>query len=203
MIATSKLVSKSSSTQVKTAKGDVLTVHYDKTWEQFRHLQQGFENSRGVRLFYFGGTVEILMPGKAHELFKSVIGFLIEAFLLHREIEFEPTGSMTQEKVEIASVEADESYEIEGLKLSVEVNFTSGDVGKLKRYQALAVDEVWIWEDGVLRVYHLQSDGYEQVSSSLIPALAALDLDLLSSCIIIGETSRIKAAKKLLAAYQG
>ncbi|MGB3767419.1 MAG: Uma2 family endonuclease [Phormidesmis sp.] len=200
MIATSKTTAKSS-TQVKTVRGDVLTIHRDKTWEQFKHLQQGFENSHGVRLFYFGGTVEILMPGKAHELFKNVIGFLIEAFLFHRETEFEPTGSMTQERIEVASVEADESYEIEGLKLSVEVNFTSGDVGKLKRYQALAVDEVWIWEDGVLRAYHLQADGYKPVSRSSIPALSVIDLDLLSNCIIVGETFRIQAAKTLLAAY--
>jgi Uma2 family endonuclease len=108
---------------------------------------------------------------------------------------------MTQEKEGIASAEADESYEIEGLKLSVEVNFTSGDASKLDRYQALGVHEVWIWEDGVLAVYHLQSGKYETVNRSLIPALAAIDLNLLSECILMGETSRIKAAKKLLESH--
>ncbi|UBF25494.1 Uma2 family endonuclease [Kovacikia minuta CCNUW1] len=184
--------------RVETGQGDIRTIQWGRTWEQFKHLQKGFENTRGVRLFYYNGTIEILMPGEAHQLFKSIIGFLVETFLFNREIEFKPTGSMTQEKEGIASTEADESYEIEGFKLSIEVNFTSSDVSKLKRYQALDVHEVWIWEDGVLAVYHLQSGEYKKVDRSLIPALSAIDLKLMSECILIGETSRIKAAKKLL-----
>jgi Uma2 family endonuclease len=183
---------------VETVQGDVHTTQRGRTWEQFKHLQKGFENTRGVRLFYYNGTIEILMPGEVHELFKSIIGFLIETFLFSRAIEFKPTGSMTQEKAGIASAEADESYEIEGLKLSVEVNFTSSDDSKLERYQALEVNEVWIWEDGVLAVYHLQLGKHERVSHSLIPALSPLDLSVLSECILIGETSRIQAAQKLL-----
>jgi Uma2 family endonuclease len=187
-----------SSIRVETGQGDVRTIQRGRTWEQFKHLQQGFENTRGVRLFYYNGTIEILMPGEAHELFKSIIGFLIETFLFNRAIEFKPTGSMTQEKEGIASAEADESYEIEGFKLSIEVNFTSSDASKLERYQALGVHEVWIWEDGVLAVYHLQSGRYEKVSRSLIPALSPIDLNVLSDCILMGETSRIKAAQTLL-----
>lgn len=187
--------------QVETVQGDIRTIQWGRTWEQFKHLQKGFENTRGVRLFYYNGTIEILMPGEAHELFKSIIGFLIETFLFNRAIEFKPTGSMTQEKEGIAAAEADESYEIEGLKLAIEVNFTSGDSSKLERYEALEVDEVWIWEDGVLAVYHLQSGRYEKVNRSLIPALSAIDLDVLSECILVGETSRIKAARKLLEAH--
>lgn len=154
-----------------------------------------------MRLFYYNGTIEILMPGEARELFKSIIGFLIETFLFHRAIEFKPTGSMTQEKEGIASADADESYEIEGFKLSIEVNFTSSDVSKLKRYQALGVHEVWIWEDGVLAIYHLQSGRHEKVNRSLISALSVIDLQIMSECILIGETSRIQAARKLLDTY--
>ncbi len=191
-----------SPSRVETGQGDIRTIQWGRTWEQFKHLQKGFENTRGLRLFYCNGTIEILMPGEAHELFKSIIGFLIEIFLFNRAIEFKPTGSMTQEKEGIVSAEADESYEIEGFKLSVEINFTSGDVSKLERYQALEVNEVWIWEDGVLAVYHLQSGKHEKVSRSLIPALSPLDLNVMSECILLGETSRINAAKKMLESHQ-
>jgi Uma2 family endonuclease len=184
--------------RVETGQGDIRTIQWRRTWEQFKHLQKGFENTRGIRLFYYNGTIEILIPGETHELFKSIIGFLIETFLFNRAIEFKPTGSMTQEKEGIAAAEADESYEIEGFKLAIEVNFTSSDASKLERYAALEVDEVWIWEDGVLAVYHLQSDKHEKANHSLIPVLSSLDLKLLSECILMGETSRIKAAKKLL-----
>lgn len=190
--------------RVETGHGDIRTIQPGRTWGQFKHLQKGFENTRGLRLFYYNGTIEILMPGEAHELFKSIIGFLIETFLFHRGIEFKPTGSMTQEKEGIAAAEADESYQIDGYKLSVEVNFTSGDAAKLERYQALGVDEVWIWEDGSLVVYHRQTSArghYEAVDRSGIPALAEIDLNLLSACILIGGTSRIQAAQRLLAAH--
>lgn len=187
-----------SSLQVKSVRGDTRVFQRGRTWEQFQYLKKGFENTRGVRLFYYDGSIEILMPGELHELFKSVIGFLIETFLFHHSIEFKPTGSMTREREGIASVEADESYEIEGFILAIEVNFTSGDVTKLERYRVLDINEVWFWEDGALAVYHLLNGEYEKVDRSGIPALAAIDLEVLSRCILMGETSRIVAAKSLL-----
>lgn len=184
--------------QVEINNGDIRTLQRGRTWQQFKHLQKGFENSAGVRLFYYNGAIEILMPGEAHELFKSLIGFLLELFLFHHEIEFKPTGSMTQEKSGIASAEADESYEIQGFKLAIEINFTSGDASKLLRYKALDINEVWMWEDGVLSAYHLQAGDYQKIKRSLIPALSNLDLQVMSDCILLGETSRLKAGKKLL-----
>jgi Uma2 family endonuclease len=195
------IVTKRIPSQIEIGRGDVRTIQRGRTWEHFKHLQKGFENTRGIRLSYYDGTIEILMPGKAHELFKRIIGILIETFLLDRDIEFEPTGSMTQELEGIATVEADESYQIGAFRLSVEVNFTSGGVSKLERYQALGVHEVWLWEDGVLDVYHLQPSGYEKVARSLIPELALLDLAVLTECIAIGETSRVAAVKRLRSMY--
>ncbi len=189
-------------TAVTLCRGDYRSIHHGRTWEQFKLIQKGFENSRGIRLFYYDGTIEILMPGEAHELFKKIIAILIEAFLLSREIEFKPTGSMTQEKEGIASAEADESYLIGDYKLSIEVNFSSGDTSKLQRYQALGVHEVWFWEDAVLQLYHLRSNGYEPVSQSQIPELVTIDIAVLSNCILAGETSIVKASKDFLAAHR-
>lgn len=195
------IAARPSPSHTEIVNGDVLTVQRGRTWTQFKHLQQGFENTRGIRLFFYDGTIEILTPGKLHELFKSVIGILIEAFLLDRDIEFEPTGSMTQAIEGVVSAEADESYQIGEFQLSIEINFTSGNASKLERYRALSVNEVWLWEDAVLQVYHLQPNGYESVNRSLIPALADLDLAVLSKCILVGETSRVKAVKQFRAAH--
>jgi Uma2 family endonuclease len=195
------LATKSSLSQTEIGNGDIRTIQTNRTWEQFQHLQRGFENTRGIRLAYFNGTIELLMPGKPHELFKKVIAILIEAFLLDRGLEFEPTGSMTQKLEGITSVEADESYQIGERQLSIEVNFTSGGIAKLEHYRSLGITEVWMWEDGVLDVYHLQSTGYEKVDRSLIPELTTIDLTVLSECISIGETSRVAAVKKFRAAH--
>ena len=77
------------------------------------------------------------------------------------------------------------------------MNFTSGDISKLRKYKALKFDEVWMWEDGVLEVYRLIEGEYEVAERSHIPALSLLDLSVLSECILLGETSRIQAAQKL------
>jgi Uma2 family endonuclease len=195
------IATRTSPIEVAIGRGDVRTIQRGKTWSQFEHLQQGFEHTRGVKLFYYNGTIEILMPGVAHELFKKIIAILIEVFLLDRKIEFEPTGSMTQKREGTASAEADESYVIQGAKLCIEVNFTSGDESKLTCYQALGVDEVWFWEDGVLAVYSLQSTGYQRVNCSQIPALASIDLAIMAECILIGETSRVEAVEKFRSAH--
>jgi Uma2 family endonuclease len=169
----------------------------DRTWEQFKLIQEGLADSPGVRLFYFNGNIEILMPGREHEVFKGVIGFLIELFCLEKQIELEATGSMTQEREGIASAEADESYCFGGSKptpdLSIEVTFTSGNTSKLARYQALGVPEVWFWEDGLFSLYRLRTTGYEPIDQSEIPELADLKIDLLTQCVLMAQTSRLDA----------
>jgi Uma2 family endonuclease len=171
------------------------------SWVHFQLLRQGFENSRFVRLFYYDGMIEIIMPGRSHELFKRLIGLMIEAFLLDRDLEFVPTGSMTQELTEVASAEADESYEIGEFRLSIEVTVTSGNTSKLKIYQALGVNEVWFWEDGVISMYHQVNGEYVKVDGSLIPELAAIDRAVLSRCVLMGETSRVQAVKAFRSAH--
>jgi Uma2 family endonuclease len=140
-------------TQVLSRSIDQRIVHPGHTWEQFRLIQQGFSEFAGVRLFYYDGTIEILMPGREHEIFKGIIGLLIELFLYEKRVEFEQTGSMTQKQEGVASAQADESYCIGGSKpipdLSIEVVFTSGGLSKLDCYAALEVPEVWFWEDGL------------------------------------------------------
>ncbi len=66
--------------QVLERTADQISVYHSRTWEQFKHIQKGLEGTPGVRLFYYEGTVEILMPGLSHEVFKKIIGYLIETF---------------------------------------------------------------------------------------------------------------------------
>jgi Uma2 family endonuclease len=179
---------------------DQRLIHTDLSWSQFKLIQAGFAEAKGVRLFYFNHTLEIIMPGRDHEFFKSIIGMLIELFCLECAIEFESLGSTTQENEEKAvAAEPDESY-VFGVgrstpDLVIEVVFTSGGPSKLARYAALNIAEVWFWQDGVLQVYHWQSSGDERCPASQIPELKNLDLDLLNRCILIAQTSRLEAAR--------
>lgn len=71
--------------------------------------------------------------------------------------------------------------------------FTSGSATKLKRYQALGVPEVWFWEDGLFTLHRLGENGYTRIYKSQIPELAKLDLDLLTQCVLAGETNWLEA----------
>jgi Uma2 family endonuclease len=186
-------------TQLLEKLADQRIVLTERTWQQFKLIQQGFENLHGVRLSYYDGAIEILMPGQEHEFFKSIIGMLIEQFFLTMGIEFAPTGSVTQEK-EVASAQADESYCIGAVKpipdFSIEVIFTSGSASKLKLYKALGVSEVWFWEDGLFTLHRLRGQSYERILQSEIPELASLDINLLTRCVLMAQTSRLEAVRE-------
>ncbi|NER82626.1 MAG: Uma2 family endonuclease [Leptolyngbya sp. SIO1D8] len=177
---------------------DQRIIHSDITWQQFKLIQAGFAEARGVHLYYYDHTIEILMPGREHELFSRVIGFLIGLFCLENGIEFEPLGATTQEKAGEVSAEPDESYCFGESKLMpdlvIEVIFTSGDPNKLQRYQALAIPEVWFWQDGVFSLYRLRGNEYQSVTRSEIPELSGLDMALLTRCVLMAQTSRVEAA---------
>lgn len=177
---------------------DQVFIQSDRTWEQFKHIQKGLEGSPGVRLTFYDGIVEIFMPGQAHEIFKKIIGFLLEMFFFKKQINVVPTGSVTQEQEGEVSAQADESYCFGAAKpipdLSIEVIFTSGSAAKLKRYQALGVPEVWLWQDGLFTLHRLGDGGYVQIEHSQIPELAKLDLELLTRCVLMGETNWLGAA---------
>ena len=169
------------------------------TWEKFKLMQQASADSPGVRLAFYDGTIEILMPGQDHEFFKSLIGYLIETFFYDKGIQFKPTGSMTQEKAEEASAQADESYCIGESKpiadLSIEVVFTSGGEGKLARYRALGVSEVWFWQDGLFTLHHLRETSYERIYRSELLGLKDLNIDLLTRCVLIAQTDNGEAVR--------
>jgi hypothetical protein len=55
--------------------------------------------------------------------------------------------------------------------------------------------EVWFWEDGVLKLYHLQNGIYERIDRSQLPGLNDLDLVLLQRCILMAETDTGEAIR--------
>jgi Uma2 family endonuclease len=183
----------------------IITLQGD--WAQFKLVQKGCEQNRGIRLFYFDGTIELVMPGRNHEIFAQAINILLVLFLTHQDMEFLAVGSADQEKEGESSAQPDQSYCINGIKpipdLSIEIVFTSGGQNKLQRYQAIGVPEVWFWEDATLKLYHLRAEGYEQIQQSELDGLRELDLEILKRHMLMGELSTTKAVKSFSAYLQG
>lgn len=65
---------------------------------------------------------------------------------------------------------------------------TSGGPDKLKRYAVLVVVEVWFWEADSIRIYRLQSGGYEPASESQF--VQGIDLNRLTQCAAIESRSQ-------------
>jgi Uma2 family endonuclease len=180
------------------AKDQLVTLQ--GSWTHFQRIREGCEQTPNIKLAYFNGTIDILMPSRQHEIFAGVFHLLMSLYLSHSEIDFLATGSADQEAEGTAAAQPDQSYCIDGIKpipdLSIEVVFSSGGVSKLARYQAIGVPEVWFWEDGVLALYHLRSSHYERIEQSELPGLVNLDLAVLKRCLLIGETSTAAAMKE-------
>ncbi len=162
------------------------------SWESFKAIQYGFVDSPGVRLFYYEGELEILSPSSEHEIVKGNIGYLLEDYMLNQGLDFVATGSFSQEKEAIASVQADESYCFGERKpipdLAIEVVITSGGPSKLRRYKALGVQEVWFWENGEISIYQLVSTDYQKASESQF--IKGINVARLAQCAAIESRSQ-------------
>jgi hypothetical protein len=55
--------------------------------------------------------------------------------------------------------------------------------------------EVWFWEDGVFSLYRLGENGYTRIDRSQFRELAGLDIELLTRCVLLGETDWLGAAR--------
>ncbi len=142
------------------------------------------------------------MPGGTHETIKKRIAALVEAYLDILGIEYTPTGSMNLESKESqVKREADESFELglarERPDLAIEVVVTSGGISKLLAYQRLKIPEVWFWENEILSIYKLTTDGYQLREKSI--SLPDLDIKLLVDCINL--PSHVQALKQFRQIY--
>lgn len=82
-----------------------------------------------------------------------------------------------------------------GCKSGMLPRMRSGGMSKLERYQALSVPEVWFWEDGLLKLYHLQNGSYEGIDRSQITEVSNFNLDLMKRCILMTETDTGEAIR--------
>jgi Uma2 family endonuclease len=157
------------------------------TWEKFEQIETTFEDIEGIRFIYLDGDLEIIINlGQEHEYYRSTITLLLDAYLRAKDIRFYKMGSATLGNKNITGrKEPDDAYAIHSKKdipdLIVEVIFTSGNIKILEIYKRIAIPEVWVWEDGLLKIYTLKNDEYNQVNQSQL--LPDLDIQMLTQYI--------------------
>lgn len=174
---------------------DKVVVLRNVTWADYQR-QLELRGDRPVpRMAYLEGTLELMTPSRSHEMIKSMIGRLVEAWCLEMDVAITPYGSWLLESEATArALEPDECYvfgddpEPECCDLAIEVIWTSGSLNKLEIYRKLGVREVWIWKAGKLAVFALRNDQYVCIERS--ETLPAIDLDELVRYIDVKPMTR-------------
>ncbi len=174
------------------ASRDQVIVLPGVTWEQYVDLSDARGELSEPRMAYLDGELELVSPSDRHELDKTLLARLLEAYAGVNRISLIGVGQTTwRKKARKAGAEADESYWIGRRKkapdLAIEVICTSGGIDKREVYRRLGVPEVWFWIDGRLRIYRPLEDDGEHARSKLLPQL---DLHELSRIIRSADVER-------------
>lgn len=156
------------------------------SWEQFEIILEALGQTRGSRVAYFEGTLEIMTPLPEHEYFKEVIGDAIKDIAEGIERDYECYGSTTwKRKIKEAGLEPDNcfyfqnAFRIRGKlefdlsqdpppDLALEIDITSKSLDRFPIYARLGVPEIWCYDEGKLKIYLLQENQYIEVETSLV-----------------------------------
>lgn len=167
---------------------DHFVVLHGVSWDDYQRILEVRGDRSSPRIAYLEGELQIMSPSESHERIKSLIGRLVDAWCLERDIEFMPYGSWTlSNKAEKRGAEPDECYVLDpapGVKrpdLAIEVIWTSGGIDKLDIYRTLGVREVWVWRRGTLTPWVLRGDRYEAAARSEV--LPGIDLRQLAAML--------------------
>jgi Uma2 family endonuclease len=149
---------------------------HNVSWQTYEALL-GEVNSRGVRLTYDDGSLEIMTVSHGHESYARLIGRFIESLTEELNIPVHSGGSTTfKREAKKRGLEPDECYWIEnelpmrGKKefdidsdpppdLAIEVELSRSALNRMAIYATLGVQEVWRFDTEELTVWHLRGDG--------------------------------------------
>lgn len=163
------------------------------SWEGFEEILSKLGERRSARIAYADGILEIAAPLPEHERAKVLLADLVKIILKAQKQQWEPLGSNTFKREEMkAGVEPDDCFYIQNYKavigkerldltvdpppdLALETDVTSKT--ELNAYEALGVPELWIYEQGKLKINLLQAGKYvESETSPTFPNLEIIQI---------------------------
>jgi Uma2 family endonuclease len=177
------------------SRADRVVLH-NISWEQFEKLLEDLGDRRAARIAYDNGTLEIMTPLPEHEYFKEVIGDAVKDIAEEMQVDYESYGSTTwRKRIKMVGVEPDNCFYFQNeavvrgrldldLKqgdpppdLALEIDVTHKYLDRFPIYARLEVPELWCYDEGELKIYHLQNGEYVEAESSLaLPMLPIWEL---------------------------
>lgn len=165
------------------------------SWAQFENILRDLGDRRSARVAYCDGTLEIMTPLPEHEYFKQAISIAVEDIAEVLEQEYESYGSTTwRRQIKQAGLEPDNCFYFQNEALvrgklefdlnidpppdlALEIDLTSKSLDRFPIYQRLGVPELWCYEEGALKIFQLQANGYvETERSAIFPMLKIREL---------------------------
>ena len=133
------------------------------SWQSYQQILHALPQSRGARLTYDRGILEITMPLETHEFSLRLIEVFIRILVMEMGMKIKTMGSTTMDREDLQrGSEPDCAYYIQNQPkvtgrivdftqdpppdLVVEVDITHTDIDKNKLYASMGVPEFWRYE---------------------------------------------------------
>ena len=182
------------------------------SWSEFEAILEDLGESRGSRIAYDRGRLEIMTPLPEHEVNKEYISDFLKILLEELDIEFCPLGSTTfKNQLMFKGIEPDSCFYIQNEAavrgkdrldltvdpppdLALEIDITNRSHPEI--YQSLGVSELWRYEKGKLQILLLVDGKYmESKTSRNFPNFLLLEVipQYLTQCRTEGRNKGVKA----------
>uniref|UniRef100_B8HZK2 Putative restriction endonuclease domain-containing protein n=1 Tax=Cyanothece sp. (strain PCC 7425 / ATCC 29141) TaxID=395961 RepID=B8HZK2_CYAP4 len=189
----------------------------DVSWEEFEAIVQELGNHRAARVAYDEGLLEIMSPLPEHEYFKETISIAIADMAEVLDLNYESYGSTTWRKQATrAGLEPDNCFYFQNEArirgklqfdlnqdpppdLALEIDVTSQSLDRFPIYARLEVPELWCYDSGNLKIYHLQNGQYIEVPRSAI--FPQLDIGALPQLIEANRAAGRLALRRSVRAW--
>ncbi|HBE58949.1 MAG TPA: Uma2 family endonuclease, partial [Cyanobacteria bacterium UBA11159] len=146
------------------------------TWQNYQEILRNLPQTRGARLTYDSGILEITMPLEEHESSRCLIELFIRILVVESGMKMKTMGSTTLDREDLdRGSEPDNAYYIQnqpkvaGRKVNlkqdpppdliVEVDITHPDIDKNRLYASMGVPEFWRYNGEELFIYQLGNEG--------------------------------------------
>ena len=169
----------------------LLTLHH-VTWQEYEDLLDQVGETRGLRISYNNGTLQVTPPSPEHECYARFFDGLMTLIMLKLRINIRSFGSTTMKTQQRAKgTEPDACFYVQTAALignrlqldfttdpppdvAVEVDLHHQSLNKFPIYAALGVPEVWRYDGQQLTIHLLQENDYVAApQSQALPLLTA------------------------------
>jgi Uma2 family endonuclease len=185
------------------------------SWSLYEQLLAELGDSRGTRLAYDDGRLEIMSPSDSHEDVKKIVARLIETYAFILDIDVQGYGSWTMNrKQKKKGIEPDECYYVQSFPsiaqrkrldltrdpppdLAIEVDISGSSLPKQPIYAAIGVPEIWHFDGKRFAILRRDESG-SYIGSQHSACFPDLPIDEVNRFVQIGLRSRQPAAVKAL-----